>query len=80
MWQTCVLEIGSLRAHIGGMRQHAIFVIAAGAMIALSVFFALRPHHIDTGVRPPYGGLIGSKCATTPDNGQMPLEYSCERP
>jgi hypothetical protein len=49
-------------------------------MMALSVFFALRPHQTDTGIKPPYGGLIGSKCAAIPDNGQMPPEYSCERP
>jgi hypothetical protein len=49
-------------------------------MIALSVFFALRPRHIDTGVRPPYGGLIGSKCAAAADNGQIPVEYSARGP
>jgi hypothetical protein len=56
------------------MRQHAIFVIAAGAMIALSVFFALRPHHIDTGVShlrhkfcqlPPQQGHLGSVLTST---------------
>jgi hypothetical protein len=42
------------KSHIGGMRQHAILMIAAGAMMALSVFFALRPHQVETGIRPPY--------------------------
>jgi hypothetical protein len=61
------------------MRRHAISIIAAGAMIALSVFFVFRVHHDDATIRPPYAGLIGNHCAATPDNGQIPTEYTCVR-
>ena len=62
------------------MRLHAILIITASAMVALSVFFVLRPQRADTGARLPHGGLIASKCAAAPDNDHTPPEYSCERP
>jgi hypothetical protein len=62
------------------MRLHAILMITASAMVALSVFFVLRPPQTDTAVGRPYGGLIGSKCTPAPDNDHTPLEYSCEGP
>jgi hypothetical protein len=62
------------------MRQHTIFLIAAGAMMALSAFLALRPHQTETMIKPPYGGLISDHCAAIPDNGLMPAEYACEQP
>jgi hypothetical protein len=46
----------------------------------LSVLLALRPRQTETGIRPPYGGLVGSECASTPENGLIPVEYSCKRP
>jgi len=39
------------------MRLHAILMITASAMVALSVFFVLRPQRADTGARSPHGGL-----------------------
>src|ERR1700739_2338587 len=54
-------------AHIAGMRLHAIFMITASAMVALSVFFVLRPQRADTGARSPHGGLIAGKCTPAPD-------------
>jgi len=62
------------------MRWHAIAIIAACAMIALAGFFVFRPHHDDKGDRRPRAGLIGNQCAATPDNGEIPTEYSCEKP
>jgi hypothetical protein len=61
------------------MQQHAIFLIAAGAIMALTVFVALRPHQTETTVGRPYGGLIADQCAATPDNGLIPVEYGCGR-
>jgi hypothetical protein len=43
-------------------------------------FFVFRPHHDDKGDRQPRAGLIGNQCAATPDNGEIPTEYSCEKP
>jgi hypothetical protein len=80
LWQTSGLEKGRSGAHIGGMRWHAISIIAAGTMITVSVFFALRPHHDDKGIRPPIAGLIGSQCAIAPENGLIPVEQTCETP
>jgi hypothetical protein len=62
------------------MRWHAIFMIAAGTMIALSVFFALRPHPDDKGIRSPNAGLIDRQCDASPDSSLIPAEHACEKP
>jgi hypothetical protein len=62
------------------MRWHAISIIAACATIALAGFFVFHPDHDDKGSRRPRAGLIGNQCAATPDNGEIPTEYSCEKP
>lgn len=38
------------RAYNGGMRLHRILTLTASAMLALSVFFVLRPQQTDTAV------------------------------
>jgi hypothetical protein len=65
-------------AIFGKMRWRAISIIAAGAMIALSVF-VFRPHPHDRGIRPPYAELISKQCAVAPENDLIPAEYSCEK-
>jgi hypothetical protein len=55
-------------------------MIAADVMIALSVFFALRPHHGNKEIRPSDSGLMGSKCESAPDNDLIPVEQTCEKP
>jgi hypothetical protein len=62
------------------MLRHAISVIAAGVMIALSVFFALRPHQDNKGIRPSNSRSMGITCQSAPDNDLIPLEQTCERP
>jgi hypothetical protein len=62
------------------MLRHAIFMIAAGVMIALSVFFALRPHQDNKEIRPSDSRSIGIQCHSAPDNDLMPAEYTCEKP
>ena len=59
--------------------RHAIFLIAVGAMVALSVFVTLRSHQTETTISPSYGGLISDPCVAAPDNGQIPKEYARER-
>jgi hypothetical protein len=49
-------------------------------MMALSLFVTLRPHQTKTTTTQSYGGLISDQCAPAPDNGQVPVEYACERP
>ena len=70
---------GSSGRIIDCVRWHAISIIAAGAMVALSVFFVFRPHQDDRGIMPRYGGLIGNQCAAAPDSDLIPTEYSCEK-
>jgi hypothetical protein len=65
-------------AIFGKMRWRAISIIAAGAMIALSVF-VFRPHPHDRGIRPPYAELISKQCAVAPENDPIPAEYSCQK-
>jgi hypothetical protein len=60
------------------MRWRAVFIIAAGAMIALSIF-VFRPHPDARGIRLPYAELIGKQCAVAPENDLIPAEYSCEK-
>jgi len=72
------LELRPRVAIFGKMRWRAISIIAAGAMIALSVF-VFRPHPHDRGIRPPYAELISKQCAVAPENDLVPAEYSCEK-
>jgi hypothetical protein len=58
------------------MRWHAISLIAAGAMIAVSVFLLFRPRHY---TESPSTGLIDHQCAATPDHGLMAPEYTCDK-
>jgi hypothetical protein len=62
------------------MLRHAISMIAAGAMIALSLFFALRPHEDNKEIGPSDSRSMGSKCQSAPDNDLIPVEYTCEKP
>jgi hypothetical protein len=73
------LETLARGAHNGEMRQHAFFMIAAGAMVALSILLVFRPHHDGRVSSPPYTGLIGDQCAATPDTPAIPVEYSCKK-
>ena len=59
------------------MRWRAIYIVAAGAMMALSIF-VFRPHPHDRGISPPYAELISKQCAVAPENNLIPVEYSCE--
>jgi hypothetical protein len=60
------------------MRLHAIFIIAAGTMVAMSAFLVLRAHHNDTGSR--YASLIDIQCSNPVDNELIPVEQTCEKP
>jgi len=72
------LELRPQVATFGKMRWRAISIIAAGAMIALSVFvFRPRPH--DGEIWPPYAELISKQCAVAPENDLIPAECSCEK-
>jgi hypothetical protein len=62
------------------MRWHTISLIAAGAMIAVSVFLVFRlRHYTDNVTRSPSTGLIDDRCAATPDHGMMAPEYTCDK-
>jgi hypothetical protein len=62
------------------MRWRTISLIAAGAMIAVSVFLVFRPrHYTDNVTKPPSAGLIDDHCGATPDNGLMAPEYTCDK-
>jgi hypothetical protein len=63
--------------HICGMRLHALFMIAAGAMVAMSAFLVLRAHHK---VESRRAGLIDVQSSNPVDNGLMPAEQTCEKP
>jgi hypothetical protein len=54
------------------MRRHASFLIAVGAMVALSVLFALRPRQTGTTILPPHGGLISDHGVAAPDSEAVP--------
>jgi len=73
------LGISSVWDHVTKMRLHAILIIAAGVMIALSVILALRPHH-DKQIRPPHEGLTADQCATPPNVGLFSTEQTCGKP
>jgi hypothetical protein len=55
-------------------------MFAAGAMVALSLFFVFRPHHPLSGMQPPHQTLSGPSCDAPPETGVMPPEYGCEKP
>jgi hypothetical protein len=59
------------------MRLHAIFIIAAGTMVAMSAFLVLRAHHK---VGSSYAGLIDVQCSNPIDNELIPAEQTCEKP
>jgi hypothetical protein len=59
---------------------HWISMFAAGAMVALSIFFVFRPHHPLNGIQPPHQTLAGTGCVAPPETNAMPPEYSCEKP
>jgi hypothetical protein len=61
------------------MLRHATSVIAAGVMIALSVFFALRPQDKTKETRPSDWRAMGSECQSVPDNDLIPVEQTCEK-
>ena len=62
------------------MLRHAIFMIAAGVMMALSLFFALGPNQDNKEIRPSDSRSMGIKCQSAPDNDLIPAEYTCEKP
>jgi hypothetical protein len=51
-----------------------------GIMITLSLFFALRPHPDDKGIRSPNRGLIDRQCDASPDSSLIPVEHACQKP
>ncbi len=59
---------------------HWISVFAAGAMVALSIFFVFRPHHPLSGIQPPRQALAATGCVDRPETSAIPAEYSCEKP
>ena len=68
---------------IGGahlMRQHQIFTAVASVMVALSVFFVLRPLKQVQGIQPTHQALSGATCIEPPDTGMIPAEYGCRTP
>jgi hypothetical protein len=75
--QPFCLGISWFGDHIGRMRLHAIFIIAASTMIAMSAFLVLRAHHNDEGSR--YAGLIDIQCSNPIDNEMIPVEQTCEK-
>ena len=75
------MRLQLLRHSISRQSIHTISLIAAGAMIALSVFFVFRPpHNADKMVKPSSTELIEEQCAATPGSGVMPPEYTCKKP
>ena len=61
------------------MLRYAIYMIAAGAMITLSVFFVLRPNHDDKEIGSSHAGLMSSRCEAAPANDLIPGEQTCEK-
>jgi hypothetical protein len=57
-----------------GMLLHRIFMLVAGAMVALSIFFVFRPHRP---IQPPHQ-LAATACQTRPETSTVPPEYNCE--
>jgi hypothetical protein len=66
-------------AHNGGC-WHAISITAACAMIALAALFVFRSRDGHKGGATAPRWVIGHPCAAMPDNGEMPTEFSCEKP
>ncbi len=59
--------------------MHQISILAVGTMVALSIFFAFRPHQHLSGIQPPLGTLVATECIAHPETGAIPPEYSCEK-
>jgi hypothetical protein len=55
-------------------------MLVAGAMIALSIFFVLRPHQPLSGKQPPHQTLAGTGCDSHPETNLIPAEHSCDKP
>jgi hypothetical protein len=58
---------------------HQIAMLAVWAMMALSIFFAFRPHQHLNGIQPPLGALVATECVAYPETGTIPPEYGCEK-
>jgi len=65
-----------LACHVGSW----ISMFAAGAIVALSIFFVFRPHHPLSGIQPPRQALAATGCVDRPETSAIPAEYSCEKP
>ena len=59
------------------MLLHRIFMLVAGAMVALSMVFVFRLHHPSSGIQPPHR-LAATACEHPPETALVPREYSCE--
>jgi len=44
-------------------------MLAAGAMVALSIFFVFRPQHPLNGIQTPRQALAGTSCVAAPETG-----------
>jgi hypothetical protein len=51
--------------------------MAAGALVALSIFLVFRPHQQLEGIQPPLGTLAATECVAHPETGAHPPEYGC---
>jgi hypothetical protein len=56
---------------------HRICILAAAAMVALSIFFVFRPHQQLDGFQPPLGTLAAAECVAHPEKSAHPPEYGC---
>ena len=79
LFRLIALILGANSCHNIAM-LHWISMFAAGAMVALSIFFVFRPHHPLNGIQPPHQTLAGTGCVAPPETNAMPPEYSCEKP
>jgi hypothetical protein len=73
------LMLGANSCQSIGMLLHRIFMLVAGAMVALSIFFVVRPHRPSTQIQPPHQ-LAATACESPPETIAMPPEYGCEKP
>jgi hypothetical protein len=77
--QNLVFE-GANLCHNVAMLLYRIFMLVAGAMVALSIFFVFRPHRPLSGIQPPHHTLAGTGCVAPPETSAIPPKYSCEKP
>jgi hypothetical protein len=70
---------GANLCHNVAMLLHRIFMLVAGAMVALSIFFVFRPHRPFSGIQLPHQ-LAAKVCEAPPETGVIPPEYGCEKP